>query len=99
MAHTPGELSGPFNLSAEGLALSVNGELLTRMPGLLAVVGSVEATPEHKRSRGRGTDQPFGQGEQQLQRVSGAGVIHLEPGGFTYQAIDLADEGAYVREE
>ncbi len=96
---TPGELSGPFNLTPEGLALSVNGELLTRMPGLLAVVGSVDATPELKRSRGRTTDQPFGQGEQQLQRVRGAGVVHLEPGKFTYQAIDLADEGAYVREE
>lgn len=96
---TPGELSGPFNLTPEGLALSVNGELLTRMPGLLAVVGSVDATPELKRSRGRQTDQPFGQGEHQLQRVRGAGVVHLEPGKFTYQAIDLADEGAYVREE
>ncbi|MBL8958083.1 MAG: hypothetical protein JNK82_45345, partial [Myxococcaceae bacterium] len=98
-AFTPGEMSGPFNLSAEGLALSVNGELLARMPGLLAVVGSVEATPENRRSRGRTTEQPFGEAEDQLQRVTGAGVIHLDPGGFTYQAIDLADEGAYVREE
>jgi len=96
---TPGEMTGPFNLSAEGLALSVNGELLTRMPGLLAVVGSIEATPENKRSRGRQTDQPFGKDEEQLQRVHGTGVIHLEPGSYTYQAIDLADEGAYVREE
>ena len=31
--------------------------------------------------------------------MHGAGVIHLEPGSYTYQAIDLADEGAYVREE
>ncbi len=99
LSFSPGEMNGPFNLSAEGLALSVSGELLTRMPGLLAVVGSLEATPENRRSRGRTTDQPFGKDEQQLQRVTGAGVIHLEPGGFTYQAIDLADEGAYVREE
>jgi uncharacterized protein (AIM24 family) len=99
LSFTPGEMSGPFNLSAEGLALSVNGELLTRMPGLLAVVGSLEATPELRRSRGRTTDQPFGKDEQQLQRVHGAGVVHLDPGSYSYQAIDLADEGAYVREE
>ncbi|MBK7858388.1 MAG: tetratricopeptide repeat protein [Archangiaceae bacterium] len=99
MGFDAGEMTGPFNLSAEGLALSVNGELLTRMPNLLAVVGSVDATPENRRSRGRSTDQPFGSGDQQVQRVRGSGLIHLDPGGFTYQAIDLADEGAYVREE
>lgn len=92
-------LGGPFNLSTEGLALSVNGEILARMPGLLAVAGSVDATPEMKRSRGRSTEQPFGEGLNQLQRVKGNGVVYLEPGASKYQAITLADEGAYVREE
>jgi hypothetical protein len=99
LTFTPGELSGPFNLSPDGLALSVNGELLSRLPGLLAVVGSIDATPENKRSRGRTIDQGFGQGDHQLQRVRGNGLIHLDPQGARYQAIDLADEGAYVREE
>jgi uncharacterized protein (AIM24 family) len=99
LSFTPGELNGPFNLSPDGLALSVNGELLARMPHLLAVVGSLDATPENRRSRGRTTDQPFGQGENQLQRIVGNGLVHLDPKGSVYQAIDLADEGAYIREE
>ena len=92
-------LPGPFNLSAEGLALSVNGEILARLPGLLAVAGTIDATPEMRRSRGRATELPFGDEVEQVQRVRGNGVVYLDPGTWSYQAIDLDDEGVYVREE
>ncbi len=90
---------GPFQITDQSLALTVSGELLTRLTGMVAVVGTVDAAPEMRRNRGRATDQGFGEGPTQLQRVKGHGVLHLEPGPGSYQAIDMDDEGAYLREE
>ncbi len=91
--------SGPFHVGPEGLAVTVNGQMLCRLTGLVAVVGGVDAQPEHRRQRGRAIEQAFGEGTSQLQRVKGHGTLYLEPGKANFQAIDLDDEGCYVREE
>jgi uncharacterized protein (AIM24 family) len=91
--------AGPFHVGPQGLAISVNGQMLTRMTNLVAIVGSVNATPEAKRARGRSTEQPFGEGANQMQRLVGHGVVHLEMGGSRFHALDLNDDSAYLREE
>lgn len=99
--------AGPFHLSADGLAVTVNGEMLLRMSGLIAVVGSIDVQPENRRRRGRPSQEPFGKGAEQMQRVKGSGVIYLEPGRSKFHAVDLTDQngvsidddGAYLREE
>jgi uncharacterized protein (AIM24 family) len=97
--------AGPFQLGTEGLAVTVAGEMLVRMTGLVAVVGSLQVAPEMRRKRGRATTEPFGAGPAQLQRVSGHGVVYLEATS-RFHAVDLTDqpgvsvddEGAYLRE-
>jgi uncharacterized protein (AIM24 family) len=99
--------AGPFQLGPSGLAVTVNGEMLSRMTGLVAVVGSVQVAPEMRRKRGRPTADSFGEGQTQLQRLSGNGVLYLEAGPSRFHAVDLTDqpgvsvddEGAYLREE
>jgi len=99
--------AGPFHISSDGLAVTVAGEMMVRMVGLVAIVGSVQVTPEFKRRRGRPSQEPFGTGPAQLQRVSGNGVLYLEPGRSRFHAVDLTDQngvaidddGAYLREE
>jgi uncharacterized protein (AIM24 family) len=99
--------AGPFHISSDGLAVTVSGEMMVRMLGLVAIVGSVQVTPEHRRRRGRPSQEPFGTGPSQLQRVSGHGVLYLEPGKSKFHAVDLTDQngvaidddGAYIREE
>ncbi|MBL8922387.1 MAG: tetratricopeptide repeat protein [Myxococcaceae bacterium] len=91
--------AGPFHVGPQGLAITVNGQMLSRMSNLVAIVGSVTATPEPKRARGRATEQPFGDGANQVQRLVGHGVVHLEMGGARFHALDLNDESAYLREE
>lgn len=91
--------AGPFHVGPHGLAVTVNGEMLTRMTNLVAIVGSVTAHPENRRARGRAVDQPFGEGAAQMQRLSGHGVVHLEMGGARFHALDLNDDSAYLREE
>ncbi len=99
--------AGPFHISTDGLAVTVAGEMMVRMMGLVAIVGSVEVTPEFKRRRGRPSQEPFGMGASQLQRVTGNGVLYLEPGRSKFHAVDLTDQngvaldddGAYLREE
>lgn len=90
---------GPFHLGNDGLAVTVAGEMLMRLENVVAVVGTVDAVPERRRMRGRSIDAPFGEGPHQLQRVKGHGVLHLEAGKGGFQALELADDGAYVREE
>jgi uncharacterized protein (AIM24 family) len=94
---TPG--TGPFHLGPEGLAISVAGEVLARLDGLVAVVGSISTQAEQRRARGRASDQPFGTGAQQLQRVKGNGVVYLEPREGQLQAVSPDEEGVYLREE
>ena len=91
--------AGPFHVGPHGLAVSVNGQMLTRMTNLVAIVGSVTAQPEHKRSRGKATEASFGDGPNQMQRLMGHGVVHLEMGSARFHALDLNDDSAYLREE
>ncbi|WNG27898.1 tetratricopeptide repeat protein [Cystobacter fuscus] len=78
----------------------VEGELLTRLEGLVAFSGQLEFEPERKRFRGRATDEPFGQGSARFTRASGRGVLFLEAAeGHSFLATDLGDTGVYVREE
>ncbi|MDP3233523.1 MAG: tetratricopeptide repeat protein [Myxococcales bacterium] len=91
--------AGPFHVGPHGLAVTVNGEMLTRMTNLVAIVGSVTAHPENRRARGRAVEQPFGEGPAQMQRLTGHGVVHLEMGGARFHALDLNDDSAYLREE
>ena len=99
--------AGPFHMSSEGLAVTVDGEMLSRMTGLVAVVGGLDVKPEVRRKRGRPTGEAFGAQISQLQRIAGNGVLYLEPGRHRFFAVDLTDtngasvddDGAYLREE
>ncbi|MBX7115173.1 MAG: tetratricopeptide repeat protein [Myxococcaceae bacterium] len=93
------DMAGPFHVGADGLALRVEGELFARLTGLVAVVGSVDVKPEMKRARGRATEWAFGEAEQQLHRCTGHGVVYLEAGAANFQALELDEDGAYIREE
>jgi len=90
----------PFTVGAGGLAARVEGELLTRLEGLVAFTGQLTFQPEMKRFRGRTTDKPFGDGLARMVRATGRGTLFIEPGEKrTFQAVDLGDESAYLRDE
>jgi uncharacterized protein (AIM24 family) len=95
---TAGE-HGPFFLGPDGLAIDVHHELLVRLHGLVAIVGSVEVKAEKRRMRGRATLESFGEGADQLQRVNGRGIVYLEAGKHNFHSLTLNDEGAYLRED
>ncbi|MET0402318.1 MAG: tetratricopeptide repeat protein [Cystobacter sp.] len=87
-------------LGGGNISLFVEGELLTRLEGLVAFSGQLEFEPERKRFRGRATDEPFGQGSERFSRASGRGVLFLEAAeGMSFLATDLGEAGVYVREE
>lgn len=90
----------PFRVGNGSFSAHVEGELLTRLEGLVAYTGQLQFQPEVKRFRGRPTDEPFGDGAGRFVRASGQGVLFLEPAGSrSFLAVDLGDVGAYVREE
>ncbi|HZH13150.1 MAG TPA: tetratricopeptide repeat protein [Archangium sp.] len=90
----------PFRVGNGSFSARVEGELLTRLEGLVAFTGQLQFQPEVKRFRGRPTEQPFGEGAGRFVRASGQGVLFLEPAeSRSFLAVDLGDEGAYVREE
>ncbi len=99
LALTETDGDGPFHLGADGVALRVKGEMMARLSGLVAVVGEIDVKPEFRRSRGRATNVPFGEGPIQMQRISGQGVLYLEPGKGRFVALELSDEGAYFKED
>ncbi|HEX5747916.1 MAG TPA: tetratricopeptide repeat protein [Archangium sp.] len=90
----------PFRVGNGSFSARVEGELLTRLEGLVAYSGQIHFQPEVKRYRGRPTDEPFGDGAGRFVRASGQGVLFLEPpASRSFLAVDLGDVGAYVREE
>ncbi|WP_375772802.1 tetratricopeptide repeat protein [Archangium gephyra] len=90
----------PMRVGNGSFSARVDGELLTRLEGLVAFTGQLQFQPEVKRFRGRPTEQPFGDGAGRFVRASGQGVLFLEPAeSRSFLAVDLGDEGAYVREE
>jgi uncharacterized protein (AIM24 family) len=95
-----GPMTAPFEVREEGAAISVAGELLTRVEDLLLVTGAVKLEPELRRFRGQGTNQSFGEGGARLMRATGRGVLVVgAKEGQRFTPIDLEDEGAYFREE
>lgn len=89
---------GPFQVGPEVVALAVRGEMLARLDGVLVQVGALKASPEVKRYRGKSTDQPFGEGLDQLMRLQGEGAVFLRKGSWTFTVVELEDESAYFRE-
>jgi uncharacterized protein (AIM24 family) len=89
----------PFQVWAEGAAIAVRGELLTRLTGLIATQGAVELKPERKRFRGRTTEMPFGAGPTRMMRATGQGMLIVAAPKKRFLSVDLADESAYLRED
>ncbi|MCL2012200.1 MAG: tetratricopeptide repeat protein [Cystobacterineae bacterium] len=95
----PQEGAELFQIDKEAVTISIQGELLTRLTGLLAVAGNLDITPEMRRYRGRSTDSPFGVGQDQMQRLMGAGVLFVEKATTEFLALSLGEGSLYLREE
>ncbi|HEY3449397.1 MAG TPA: tetratricopeptide repeat protein [Myxococcales bacterium] len=89
----------PFEVQRDLLFVKVQGEILTRLEGLLAVSGTLQYLPEMKRFRGKATDKAFGDGERRMVRLAGAATVTLGARGRVFLPIDLAEESAYFLEE
>ncbi|HYV45602.1 MAG TPA: tetratricopeptide repeat protein [Myxococcaceae bacterium] len=89
---------GPFLIDAEAVAIVVQGEILTRVVGLVAQSGQLEMSPQNRRFRGRTSDKTFGEGEAQLMRVVGKGRLVVQVPKRTLVSVDLDDESAYFLE-
>ncbi len=92
----PGEV---FASDGQTLTMWVHGELLTRLDGLYAARGRLEASPAWKRFRGRATQRPFGEGPARMHRVKGEGTLFFRAAGRRHLALDLAGDAGYFREE
>ncbi|MDQ3264981.1 MAG: tetratricopeptide repeat protein [Myxococcota bacterium] len=95
----PPPVQGPFLVRGELAALVITDELLTRLSGLVSVVGKVEFKPETKRFRGRATDKPFGEGDRRMVRAKGQGMVIVDTGDQKFVSLELADESGYFQEE
>ncbi|NOK03580.1 MULTISPECIES: tetratricopeptide repeat protein [Myxococcus] len=94
------EASRPFGAGPGCYTVAVEGELLTRLDGLVALAGQLSFQPEMKRFRGRATDKSFGEGAARMVRARGQGVLYLEPAATrTFLAVDLGEDSAYFRDE
>jgi len=93
-----GQKPGPFLIDSEAVAIVVQGEILTRVVGLVAQSGQLEMTPQNRRFRGRTSDQTFGDGEAQMMRVEGKGRLVVQVPRRTLVSVDLDDESAYFLE-
>lgn len=100
VALTGADLAHPFVLGEGSFSVAVDGELLTRLDGLVAFSGQLAFQPEMKRFRGRATDKSFGEGPARMVRARGKGVLYMEPSEKrTFLAVDLGDDSAYFRDE
>ena len=95
----PKEGTGPFQVDKEVVVISVQGELLTRITGLLGAAGNLDTAPEMRRYRGRPTGSPFGMGQEQVQRLMGSGVLFIEKATTEFLSLTLDDGSLYLREE
>jgi len=90
----------PFLLGHGSFSVAVDGELLTRLEGVVAIRGQLTFQPELKRFRGRATDKPFGEAAARMVRAKGKGVLYVEPSEKrTFLAVDLGEDSAYFRDE
>jgi uncharacterized protein (AIM24 family) len=90
---------GGFGIGPSEVVIQLQGEMLTRLDGLVASWGSVTMKPELKRFRGKATDKPFGEGGRRMLRAVGAGRFIISREGRHFTALELGDEPAYFREE
>jgi len=88
-----------FQIGPQAIAISVNGQLLTRLSGLVAYSGNFGFGAERKRFRDRTTDRWFGEGEGRMVRAQGEGTLLFRMGGKVFVPIDLGGDSAYLREE
>lgn len=95
----PGSSGSPFEVLPDLLIVRVQGELLARLEGLLAVSGSLQYVPEMKRFRGKATDKAFGDGERRMVRLSGAATLVLSGRNKVFLPVEMQDESAYFLEE
>jgi uncharacterized protein (AIM24 family) len=65
----------------------------------VAMVGQLDVRPEKRRMRGKAIEQPFGNGEEQLHRIAGRGIVYLELGRHHFHGLLLNDDGAYLKED
>jgi uncharacterized protein (AIM24 family) len=91
-------MSSPFRVGHGSFSALVEGELLTRLEGLVAFSGQLSFQPEMRRFRGRPSEQPFGEGAGRLMRATGKGVLFLESGTRAFTALELGEESAYFLE-
>jgi tetratricopeptide (TPR) repeat protein/uncharacterized protein (AIM24 family) len=89
----------PFVVQADLVEITISGELLTRLAGLISYSGVLDLKPERKRFRGRLTDRGFGEGDTQMNRARGQGVLLLNPGKQVFLPTELEGEAAYFRED
>jgi Flp pilus assembly protein TadD/uncharacterized protein (AIM24 family) len=90
---------GSFLTGPNEAVIQVNGELLTRLDGLVASWGTATLKPELKRFRGKATDKPFGEGARRMLRAQGQGRYVVARENRCFTALELGDEPAYFREE
>lgn len=94
------EASRPFGAGPGCYTVAVEGELLTRLEGLVALSGQLSFQSEMKRFRGRATDKSFGEGAARMVRARGQGVLYLEPAATrSFLAVNLGEDSAYFRDE
>jgi Tetratricopeptide repeat len=91
--------SGSFQVEQSGVTMWVNGQLLTRLTGLVASCGSLAFSPERKRFRDRTTDRWFGEGAFRMARVQGQGALYFRTEGRIFLPLELDGESAYFRED
>src|SRR5713226_3929698 len=91
--------SSVFQIGPQAVAISVNGQLLTRLSGLVAYCGNLGFGAERKRFRDRTTGRWFGEGEGRMVRAQGEGTLLFRMGEKVFVPIDLCGDSAYLREE
>lgn len=88
----------PFACSPFRVVIAVEGDLFTRLDGLVAVSGQVTFAPAKKRFRGQVTDRPFGEPDRRMMRAQGSGRLWLSTGGRHFTAIEVGEDPVYLRE-
>jgi uncharacterized protein (AIM24 family) len=94
-----GGLGEPFAMAEGGvLVVRVDGRLPTRTLGAIASTGQLVFEPLHRRVRGQGTEEPFGEGADAMFLARGHGLIVVAPRGARFHALALAEDIVYLRE-
>jgi Flp pilus assembly protein TadD/uncharacterized protein (AIM24 family) len=88
-----------FSVSRGVLVVRIGSVVRTRLEGLIAVSGDVQAHPEVMRFRGKPTERAFGEGAGRLHVAAGEGVLLVATAGRRFTPVALGDEAAYFREE